>query len=118
MKNEILKLTIILYMNFNKKTIILYIKMIYFFKTPPFHIQREIFWTLPIGKVLRLAERRVTQSRALPTYSAHRCRCSSIGLHSAVYAVHIIKVNQRPKAEGLSKKWVAIFFAMGSNFLF
>ncbi len=23
---------------------------------------------------------------------------------------------QRPKAEGLSKKWVAIFFAMGSNF--
>ena len=75
--------------------------MIYFFKTPPFHIQREIFRTLPIGKV-RLAERRVTQSRALPTYSAHRCRCSSIGLHSAVYAVHIIY--QRPKAEGLSKK--------------
>ena len=39
--------------------------MIYFFKTPPFHIQREIFRTLSIGKV-RLAERRVTQSRALP----------------------------------------------------
>ena len=62
--------------------------MIYFLKTPLFHIQREIFRTLPTGKV-RLAERRVTQSRALPTYSAHRCRCSSIGLHSAVYAVNI-----------------------------
>ena len=64
--------------------------MIYFFKTPPFHIQREILRTLPIGKV-RLAERRVTQSRALPTYSAHRSCGSSIGLHSDVYAVNIIK---------------------------
>ncbi len=80
--------------------------MIYFLKTPLFHIQREIFRTLPTGKV-RLAERRVTQSRALPTYSAHRCRCSSIGLHSAVYAVNIklLYINiPRPKAEGLSKK--------------
>ena len=75
--------------------------MIYFLKTPLFHIQREIFRTLPaVGKV-RLAERRVTQSRALPTYS--------IGLHSAVYAVNI----QRPKAEGLSKKWVAFFSQWG-----
>ena len=42
------------YLWINKKTPILYIKVIYFLKTRPFHTQRKIFRTLPIGKV-RLA---------------------------------------------------------------
>jgi len=47
-------LLLFIYLWINKKTLILHIKVIYFLKTRPFHPQRKIFRTLPIGKV-RLA---------------------------------------------------------------
>jgi len=41
-------------------------------------------------------------------YTLLICMCSN--------KIVLINHHQRPKAEGLSKKWVAIFFAKGSNF--
>ena len=91
-------------MHYKNKIIFFFLirkKHSYYGKTPSINTQREIFRTLPKAKFVS-PERRVNQSRALPTLQ----QLNRPPLNCLCCAYYLI-YNQRPKAEGLSKIRVA-----------